>query len=144
MASHLVTQATLGWMFASVACAFSLLCIMEPIVFCRTCLNGGRQLDRDTKTNWTVHRRDVKAQKPHEPFGRCCYLRINSATVIRSVNASFYSLSFRHCQQNEPFSCTPIILQPWHALYPTATRSLAHLNPKVKVEKVSERVLQLE
>lgn len=64
--------------------------LWSRLFFCRTCLNGGRQLDRDTKTNWTAHRRDVRAQKPHEPFGRCCYLRINSATVIRSVNASLF------------------------------------------------------
>lgn len=129
MPSHLVTQTPLGWTFASVACAHGLLdCVLLDA------FERWRHLDRDTKTNWTAHRRDVKAQKPHQLFGRRCYLRINSATVIRSVNAFLFIVFpplsakwafFMHTNHLEAIACS--------------LSSVAHLDLKVKVEKVSER-----
>lgn len=69
----------------------------------------------------TAHHVDVRAQKPREPFGRRCYLRINSATAIRSANASSVHCLSANVSKMSPFHVHQSSCSQSHALCPSST-----------------------
>lgn len=98
--------------------------IIGVIVFLQTCWNGECSGSSWAKTlkliEPTARHVDVRAQKPREPFGRRCYLRINSATAIRSANASSVHCLSANVSKMSPFHVHQSSCSQSHALCPSA------------------------
>lgn len=96
--------------------------IIGVIVFLQTCWNGECSGSSWAKTlkliEPTARHVDVRAQKPREPFGRRCYLRINSATAIRSANASSVHCLSANVSKMSPFHVHQSSCSQSHALCP--------------------------